>query len=115
MASDAKITITKEFESEAIALALMPGMSNLGDALAGRMQRIAPKRTWDLHDTITNLGVGLSGSRATVAVGAGGRAPSGRTVNYALHVERGTSRMAAQPFMRPAMLQTRTADMMGGS
>lgn len=114
MATDAKIRITKQFEAEAIAVALSPGMSNVGNALVRRMQRIVPKRTWALHDTIKNYGVEVRGTAATVTVGAGGVAPSGRKVDYTLHVERGTSRMAAQPFMRPAMLQTRTSDMLGG-
>ena len=115
MSTTAKIELTKQFESEALAAALLPGMGNLGDALAGRMRRIVPKRSYDLHDTIVNLGAELHGSAVTVTVGAGGVAPSGREVDYALWVERGTSKMMAQPFMRPAMLQTRTADMLGGA
>lgn len=93
-----------EIDLPAITAQCLPKMENLGNAVAVRMQRLVPKRTWALHDTI-NTQTEQSGSRITTFVGFGG----GR-VNYGLFVERGTSFMAAQPFARPAMLQSKAGD-----
>lgn len=70
--------------------------------IAAAAKDIVPIDTGDLQSTIRVL-PGPKGARSSSAlVVAGGRAPSGNDVNYAGYIEFGTSRMAAQPFMRPA-------------
>lgn len=103
-----KLVITKLTDGEAVARQITPNMRALGQAIGARAQRIVPKRTWALHDSIT-AETKQSGAKVTTTVGAGG----GR-VNYALYVERGTSRMAAQPYLRPALLQSKANDLLYG-
>jgi hypothetical protein len=93
-----------ELDLPAVTAQCVPRMDNLGNATAVRMQRLVPKRTWALHDTI-NSHTETSGSRITTYVGFGG----GR-VNYGLFVEQGTSVAPAQPFARPALLQSKARD-----
>jgi HK97 gp10 family phage protein len=101
----AKIVITKVAPEGTLAEQIEPSMRALGQAVGARMQRLVPKRTWALHDTISAETV-RSGAKVTTTIGAG--SPD---VGYALFVERGTSRMAAQPYMRPALLQSRAGDL----
>lgn len=101
----ARIKITRVTDGEEIALQVVPHMAALGQAIGARMQRLVPKRTWALHDTIDSK-VEQHGAKVTLNVTAGGGA-----VDYAMHVERGTSRMAAQPYMRPALAQSRAGDL----
>jgi hypothetical protein len=100
-----RIRITRISEGEDIARRLVPAMANLGEATGSRMQRLVPKRTWALHDTIS-AETQRDGAVVTTTVGFGSD-----DVDYGLLVERGTSRMAAQPFARPALLQTRAGDL----
>jgi hypothetical protein len=106
-----RIIITKQADPAEIMRQVLPKMTNLGNAIGRRMQRLVPKRSWALHDTIT-AETEASGGTVTTTVGFGGG-----IVDYGLHVERGTSRMAAQPFARPALLQSRAGDLdfSGGS
>jgi HK97 gp10 family phage protein len=101
----AKIVITKVAPDSTLTEQIEPSMRALGQAIGSRMQRLVPKRTWALHDTISVETV-TSGAKVTTTVGAGSS-----DVGYALFVERGTSRMRAQPYMRPALLQTRAGDL----
>jgi HK97 gp10 family phage protein len=101
----ARIRITKVTNADELGRQIEPKMKNLGNAIARRMQRVVPKRTWALHDTIS-VQTKRSGGKVTTTVGAGGG-----KVNYALLVERGTSRARSQPYMRPALLQSRAADL----
>lgn len=102
--STARFRITKVYADSDLLEQIEPKMRNLGDAIGVRMQRLVPKRTWALHDTITPETV-RTASKVTTTVTAGGG-----DVDYALAVERGTSRMSAQPFMRPALLQSKSRD-----
>lgn len=104
-----RIKITKTTDGADIARQVEPHMANLGRAIGTRMQRLVPKRTWALHDTVSHQ-TERRGSKVITTVGAGGRV-QGVLVDYELNVERGTSRMAAQPFMRPAMLQSKAGDL----
>jgi len=99
------IRVTQTADSSELAEELVPKMTNLGQAVGRRMQRLVPKRSWSLHDTI-DAKTERSGSKVVTTVSAGGG-----KVKYALFVERGTSRMAAQPFMRPAFAQTTGKDL----
>jgi HK97 gp10 family phage protein len=100
-----KLRITRTLAPNELAEQVKPKFTNLVNAMGRRAQRLAPKRTWALHDTIS-AAVDVQGSKLVGQVGAG----NGINVNYALMVERGTSRMAAQPYLRPALLQTTAGD-----
>tara|TARA_B100000700_G_scaffold110520_4_gene124545 strand:- start:1477 stop:1872 length:396 start_codon:yes stop_codon:yes gene_type:complete len=102
---DTRIRITRVTDGAEIARQIEPKMANLGQAVASRMQRLVPKRSWALHDTIDTV-TERSGAKITTTIGAGGG-----DVGYALMVERGTSKMGAQPYMRPAFAQTRAGDL----
>lgn len=100
-----RIRITKITDGDAIAQQVTPHMEALGQAVGARMQRLVPKRTWALHDTIT-AETTRSGATVTTTIGFGSS-----DVDYGMYVERGTSRMAAQPFARPALLQSKAGDL----
>lgn len=100
-----RIIITRIVDDDALGEQIETAMRNLGSNVARRMQRLVPKRTWALHDTIS-VGTERNGARVKTQVGAGGG-----DVDYELMVERGTSKMRAQPFMRPALAQTRNGDL----
>lgn len=101
-----RIRITRVTDGDEIARQMLPHMEGLGQAVGERMQRLVPKRTWALHDTIS-AETERKGARVTTTVGFGDDAE----VDYGLEVERGTSKMRAQPFARPALLQSRAADL----
>lgn len=100
-----RIQITKVADGAELARQIEPRMAALGEAIGARMQRLVPKRTWALHDTIETE-TERSGSRVTTTIGFGSD-----DVEYGLLVERGTSKMRAQPFARPALLQSRAGDL----
>lgn len=105
MASTATIRITRVVAPGELARQIEPKMRNLGNAIGRRMQRLVPKRSWTLHDSIgteTERTAGL----ITTTVSAGSE-----EAFYWDMVERGTSKQAAQPYMRPALLQSRQADL----
>lgn len=105
MPNDARIRITRVVDEEELGRQIEPKMEKLGQAMGARMQRLVPKRTWALHDTIS-ASTERKGAVVTTTVGAGGEG-----VDYALDVERGTSKMRAQPYMRPAFAQTTGRDL----
>lgn len=110
--TDARIRITRVASPDELGTDLEQPVRNLTAAVAGRMRRLVPKRDWRLHDSIEDHGVtSRNGAKVTGTVGFGGKVIRGRLVNYGLWVERGTSRMRAQPFARPALLQSRAADL----
>lgn len=100
-----RIRITRVTDGDEIARQVLPHMEALGQAVGARMQRLVPKRTWALHDTISTE-TERKGSRVTTTVGFGND-----KVDYGLEVERGTSKMRAQPFARPALAQSRAGDL----
>lgn len=100
-----RIIITKVTDGDEIARQVEPHMRQFGQAIGARMQRIVPKRTYALHDTVSTETT-RAGSKVTTEVGFGGG-----DVTYGMHVEKGTSRMRAQPFARPALEQSRSADL----
>lgn len=105
MPNTAKIRITRVVEPDNLGEQIEPKMTALGQAMGARMQRLVPKRTWALHDTIS-AETSRAGAKVTTTVGFGGG-----DVDYGLDVERGTSRMRAQPFARPAFEQTTGKDL----
>lgn len=105
MPNDARIVITRILNDEELGRQIEPKMEALGQAVGARMQRIVPKRSWALHDTV-EASTERAGSKVTTTVGAGSD-----DVTYALNVERGTSKMAAQPYMRPAFNQVTAGDL----
>lgn len=105
MPNDVRIRITRVISDDDLGRQIEPKMSALGQAMGARMQRLVPKRTWALHDTI-DATTERAGARVTTTVGFGSD-----DVDYGLNVERGTSKMRAQPFARPAFAQTTGADL----
>lgn len=112
MAHSAKIRITRVHEG-ALDPQLERGVDNLSENVARRMRRLVPKRSFRLHDTIEKLPTTRSGNRIKGGVRFGGKVVRGKLVDYHLMVERGTSRMAAQPYARPALYQSRSGDLVG--
>lgn len=104
--NDASVTIdiTNTVADAALAQELAPRMAKFGQALGARMQRLVPKRSWALHDTIES-DTTTSGSTVTTTITFGGG------LAYGLAVERGTSKQRAQPFARPALLQSKMGDL----
>lgn len=102
--NDARIRITRVVNEDELGKQIEERMKKLGGAIGVRAQRIVPKKTWALHDSITTE-TERRGARIVTTVGAGNA-----DVDYALHVEQGTSRAAAQPYLRPAMLQVTGSD-----
>lgn len=100
-----RIRITRVADGDEIARQMLPHMEALGQAVGARMQRLVPKRAWALYDTISTE-TERKGSRVTTTVGFGND-----KVDYGLEVERGTSKMRAQPFARPALAQSRAGDL----
>lgn len=105
MPNDARIRITRIVEPGELGGQIEPKMQSLGQAIGARMQRLVPKRTWALHDTI-GAETTRTAAKVVTTVGFGGG-----EVDYGLDVERGTSRMQAQPFARPAFEQTTGKDL----
>lgn len=103
--STASIRITRVADNGELAKQMAPHMTNFGKALGARMQRTVPKRSWALHDTIT-ADTEVNGNTVETTVGFGGG-----DVGYGLIVERGSSIQPAQPFARPAMLQSKAGDL----
>lgn len=100
-----RIRITKVTNGAELARQALPHMEALGQAIGARMQRLVPKRTYALNDSIF-AETEASGTRITTTVGFGNE-----KVKYGLLVERGTSKMRAQPFARPALLQSKAGDL----
>jgi HK97 gp10 family phage protein len=73
----------------------------LGPRIQENARRTVPVRTGDLKDSIV-VQVRLDGDKSTLQVGVD---PAIHHVDYSVHVELGTSKQAAQPYLRPAILQ----------
>jgi HK97 gp10 family phage protein len=108
----AGLRITHIGDSDDVAKAIEPKMRNLGKAMKRRAERLVPKRTFNLHDTLTEA-TEREGGKVTTQLGVGGPI-NGKKADYWEHVERGTSRQAAQPYLRPAMLQSQPSDLENG-
>jgi len=80
--------------------ALEDAVAQSGEALATAAQRLAPVDTGTLRASIHVDSVERSGMSVTATVSTGGEASE-----YAVYVELGTRRMAAQPYMTPALAQ----------
>lgn len=105
MPNSARIVITRILRPEELGTQIVPKMESLGQAMGARMQRLVPKRTWAAHDSIETV-TEREGTKVTTTVGAGNA-----EVDYVTDLERGTSKMKAQPFMRPAFNQTTGNDL----
>lgn len=110
MATRMRIRITRTATPEQMADELRPAMRRLTNAIHRRAQRLVPKRTWALHDSIVSDVEDRSPGRIVGIVGVGGLT-NGTRVDYWDYVERGTSRQKAQPYMRPALLQSGQRDL----
>lgn len=104
-----KVTVTKTATDAEVAAALEPAVASLMRAMLGRAKRLVPKKSWDLHNSL-GTEVTREGANVVGVLYAGGG-----VVDYAEHVERGTSRARAQPYLRPALLQSKAADLRGAA
>ena len=84
-----------------------PLLTDLANDVADVMRTLSPVDEGDMVSTIRVLSYGAKDSR-TVAVGGIAGKVTGKPVDYVVYVERGTSKMAAQPFMRPALYRYRS-------
>lgn len=105
MPNTARIRITRVVNDDALGRQIEPKMAALGQSVGSRMQRLVPKRTWALHDTISAT-TERAGDKVTTSIGFGSD-----EVDYGVNVERGTSKMRAQPFARPALAQVTGSDL----
>ena len=82
------------------------GVNRLADLIVEDAVRLSPIDEGDLRSTIRHGGVSGNG---TVTFYAGGKrgAVTGKMVDYAHHVEYGTGRGPAQPYLRPAIIKNR--------
>lgn len=101
-----RVRITKLADPSVFNPYLLEAMGNLGNAIGRRAQRLVPKRTWALHDTIATKTEQVRPGVVRTVVSAGSV-----RVGYAVMVERGTSKTRAQPFLRPALLQSKNRDL----
>lgn len=111
MAMTARFRVTRELSKGEAGRLIEPAVDTLSHNVAVRMRRLVPKRSFRLHDTIEKLPTETRGARVRGGVKFGGRSVRGKMVNYHIHVERGTSRAPAQPYARPALLQSRPDDL----
>lgn len=73
-------------------------IDKLGDGVQKRAKRVAPVKSGDLRRSIRKVTHRDSASKTTAEIGS--------DLDYSSHVERGTSKQAAQPYLRPALYQT---------
>lgn len=111
----ARIRIIRYAPDSTIAGQMVPSMRNLTGNVAKRMRRLVPKRSFRLNDTITDEGAKAANGRVVGRVTFGGKTIRGVYVGYHLLVERGTSKMRAQPYARPALMQSTSADLKRGA
>lgn len=109
-AGSMRMRVTKVADPRVLDKDMLKVGTNVGNAIGRRARRLVPKLSWSLHDTIRSAAKVVSPGKVRVTVKAGGNV-NGRLVDYATHVERGTSKMRAQPYLRPAVMQTRERDL----
>ena len=81
-------------------------LKEMAEAVRDLAKIFVPIDTGSLQRSIRVQSHTKSGGLHSIGVSAGGyvtNPKSGMKVNYAAHVEYGTSRMRAQPYMRPAL------------
>lgn len=111
MTKSAYIRITKITAPEVIGKQLETPVNNLAQNIAVRMRRLVPKASFRLRDTIEVVPATSKGGEVTASVRFGGKFIRGKMVDYHLFIERGTSRMKAQPYARPALYQSKSLDL----
>lgn len=109
MSASATFTITRVVDDDEFAALLEPVVLNFMHQMHRRAQRIVPKRTWRLHDSLTSEVV-REGGMVVGLLGVGGFV-NAYDVDYWEHVEYGTSRQKAQPYLRPAFAQSKDSDL----
>jgi HK97 gp10 family phage protein len=73
-------------------------IDTLGAGVLRRARRVAPVKSGDLRRSLRKVTHRDSATKATSEIGS--------DLDYSPLVERGTSKMAAQPYLRPALYQT---------
>lgn len=106
-----RIRITRTVNERELARQIIPAVDNLSGNIMSRMKRLVPKRSFRLRDSMRRNQARLIGGKIVGGVSVGGKIVRGKYVGYHLLVERGTSRMRAQPYIRPALYQSRSSDL----
>lgn len=98
--------------SEGLGEHVPEGLEAAADKVASDAKALCPVDTGSLQKSIRTESVSSAGGEWSVGVTAGGyviNPKSKREVDYAACVEYGTSRMMAQPFLKPALIQNQAA------
>lgn len=82
---------------------VMDTLLDIADERVDAMKVIAPVDDGDMRETIRVTNVSRAKLRVRITAGGMLGPVTGKPVDYPHFVERGTSKMAAQPFMRPAL------------
>ena len=93
-----------------IAAGLLDATEAVSDAIVADAKEFCPVDTGSLRDSIRRETVNKKGEVMECRVVAGGRVTNpktGKKVGYAGHVEFGTSRNKAQPYLGPAIEKNR--------
>lgn len=93
------MTITIDFNYIPAVIASVEARSRsapkkVADRIAATARQLVPKDTWQLHDSIQAISIRTGKEAEVVAL-----------TDYAAFVEYGTYRMAAQPYIGPAVEQ----------
>lgn len=93
-------------EIERLDSPIMAFVEDTGEDVRDAAKGISPVDEGDMRETIRTAD---SPRRLAIRVVVGGMPGpvTGKPVDYAHFVERGTSKMSAQPFMRPALFRAR--------
>lgn len=95
----ARITVKVDPTAEGkLGDAIFDAIDKLGDGVLKRSRRVAPVKSGDLRRSLRKVTHRNGTAGATSEIGS--------DLDYSGHVERGTSKMAAQAYLRPALYQT---------
>ena len=94
---------------EAVRTAAMVTLNHVGDRCEEAVRRNAPVDTGAMRDSTRKEGPFEEGDALYVNIAVGGsqytNPRTGGPVDYARHVEEGTARSRAQPFLLPGLLE----------
>ena len=92
--------------SETLDPKTIEGLSEVADKIVSDAKTMVPIETGSLQKSICKQHHVSEGNIHNIGVSSGGyvtNPKTGRIVNYAAHVEYGTSKMAPKPYLRPAL------------
>jgi len=105
-----RLTARLSRASERLDRNMVEGLNEAADQIVQDAKAVVPVDTGSLQRSIRKQHHVSEGHVHSIGVTAGGYVTNfktGRKVDYAVHVEYGTSRVAAKPFLRPALERNR--------